>query len=59
MSWKTIFPKSFSGLESVGMKITSVPEVLSKIDIGMKMGMANLITVLFGLYSVKLVNIPL
>lgn len=59
MGYKTVNPKAFKGLENVGMRITSIPEAFSKLDIGIKMGIFNLITVLFGLYAVKLVSIPL
>ncbi len=46
-------------LERVGMRIPSVTECKSKFGIGCKMGLANLTAVFFGLYSVKLVNIPM
>lgn len=41
------------------MKIPPMSESLTKIGIGCKMGMANLITVFFGLYAVKNVSIPM
>ena len=34
-------------------------ETLGKIPIGVRMGCANLVTVFFGLYAVKNVNIPM
>jgi hypothetical protein len=46
-------------LEDCGMRITTLPEAFSKIKIGVKLGLANLVTVFFGMYSAKLVNIPL
>lgn len=59
MLYKGINPNAFQGLANVGMRISTFPEVARKMNIGLKMGMTNLITVLFGLYSVKTVNIPM
>ena len=52
-------PSAFKTLENCGMRISTLSEALSKADLGFKMGTFNLITVLFGIYSVKEVNIPL
>lgn len=59
MSYKSLNPKAFSLLEEYGMKISSLGETFGNMSIGGRMGAFNLVTVLFGLYSVKLVNIPL
>ncbi len=59
MTYKQYNPKSFGFLETVGMKISTFKEVKKKANIGFRMGVSNLVTVLFGLYSVKLVSIPL
>jgi hypothetical protein len=59
MFYKQANPNAFQGLANVGMRISTFSEVMRKMDIGLKMGMTNLVTVLFGLYSVKNVNIPM
>jgi hypothetical protein len=59
MLYKQLNPNAFSGLASVGMRISTFSEVLSKMNIGLKMGMTNLVTVVFGIFSVHRVNIPL
>jgi hypothetical protein len=56
---KQLNPRAFPLLESCGMKISPLNEALSKWQVGMSMGLGNLITVLFGIYSVKYVDIPL
>lgn len=52
-------PKAFSSLANMGFPISSFSDVKHKFTVGMKIAFANLIVVLFGLYSVKLVNIPM
>ena len=59
MTFKQFSPTSFKGLADCGMKITPISEAVSKWRIGMSMGLGNLVTVLFGIYSVKYVDIPL
>jgi len=59
MSYKSFKPLSFKYLADVGMTIPSLRECISKWSIGTRMGLANLATVFFGLYAVKLANIPL
>jgi hypothetical protein len=59
MLYKQFDPNAFGFLESIGMKVSTLSQVLEKVNIGFRMGLSNLVTVLFGLFSVKLVNIPL
>jgi hypothetical protein len=59
MTYKGYNAKAFKFLESIGMRISTFNEVKEKTNIGLKMGLSNLVTVLFGLFSVKLVSIPL
>lgn len=46
-------------MEGVGMKITTFKETFTKSNIGFRMGLSNTFVVLFGLFAVKLVNIPM
>ena len=59
MLYKQFVPDAFKFFEYVGMRIPPFNECISKMNIGIKMGLFNLTTVLFGLFSVKLVSIPL
>lgn len=62
MGYKTyISPKAFNWAEKYGIKITTYQETFTvkKIKIGLYIGAITVINVIFGLYSVKLVNIPL
>ena len=59
MLYKETNPNAFSSFEKYGMHIPALSETMKKFKIGSKMGVTNLVTVLFGLFSVKLVNIPL
>lgn len=59
MLYKEFNPNSFKFFEKIGMRIPSLSEALGKLKIGFIMGLTNLVAVLFGLYSVKNVNIPL
>ena len=59
MLYKEFNPNAFQFLASIGMRVPKFSEAMGKLDIGLKMGFSNLITVLFGLFSVKLINIPL
>lgn len=43
----------------MGMKISTFKEAISKANIGFSMGLSNTFVVLFGLFAVKLVNIPM
>lgn len=52
-------PSAFATLKKYGMEISSLDSTIKNAPNGFKMGAFNLITVLFGLFSVKLVNIPL
>ena len=59
MTYKHYNSKAFAYLESVGMRIPSIGECSTKTKLGAKIGIANLATVFFGLYAVKVVNIPM
>ena len=59
MAWKQINPKAFQGLENIGMRVSTFTEAMAKLNIGLRMGLMNLVTVFFGIFSVKLVSIPL
>lgn len=59
ISYKSTNPGAFKNLESVGMKISTFKEISAKFNIGLQMGIGNFITVLFGLFAVKNVNIPM
>jgi hypothetical protein len=60
MAYKTyVDSEAFESLKSVGIKISTLPECFSKFRNGFIIGGLNIVTVLFGLYSVKYVNIPL
>lgn len=41
------------------MRISSLKDASSKYGIGFRIGMLNLVTVVFGLYSVKFISIPI
>ena len=43
----------------MGMNIPTLREVVGKMKLGLSLGAMSLTSVLFGLYGVKLVNIPL
>mmetsp|Transcript_16049 Transcript_16049/g.27066 ORF Transcript_16049/g.27066 Transcript_16049/m.27066 type:complete len:251 (+) Transcript_16049:37-789(+) len=60
MSYKTfVDQKAFTSVEKYGIRITRIDETLGKAKVGCMLACMFLIQVLFGLYSVKLVNIPL
>ncbi len=59
MTYKQMNPHAFKYLESVGMRVPSISECSTKSNLGAKIGLANLATVFFGLYAVKVVNIPM
>jgi len=60
MTYKTfISPKAFKGAEAIGLRITTLGETFSKISSGLFIGGLNIFTVLFGLYAVKNVNVPI
>ena len=59
MLYKEFNPNSFQILASIGMRVPKISEAMGNLNMGLKMGLSNLVSVLFGLYSVKLVNIPL
>ena len=60
MIYKTyVDPKGFMGAEKIGLRITTLGETFSKISSGLFIGGLNIFTVLFGLYAVKNVNVPI
>lgn len=59
MSIKQISYKSFDFLEAYGIKLSSLSEVLGKAKAGLVISSMRVVEVLFGLYSLKAVNIPL
>lgn len=60
MTYKTyVDPKGFMGAEKIGLRITTLGETFSKISSGLFIGGLNIFTVLFGLYAVKNVNVPI
>jgi len=50
---------AFDSLEGFGIKISSLGEVIGKAKAGLIISSMKIIEVLFGLYSLKAVNIPL
>lgn len=60
MIYKTyINPKGFLSAEKIGLRITTLGETFGKISSGLFIGGLNIFTVLFGLYAVKNVNVPI
>jgi hypothetical protein len=59
MLYKQRNPSAFAFLDRIGMRVSTFSEVYEKRGLGMCMGLTNLVQVLFGLFAVKLVNIPL
>jgi hypothetical protein len=51
--------KSLDFLEAYGIKLSSLGEVIGKMKAGVIISSMRIVEVLFGLYSVKAVNIPL
>ena len=59
MSVKQVSYKAFDFLEAYGIKLSSLGEVIGKMRAGVIISTMRVVEVLFGLYSVKAVNIPL
>lgn len=60
MSIKSIVGnKAFGFLEKYGIKLSTLSEVLGKAKAGLMISSIKIVEVLFGLYSLKAVNIPL
>lgn len=60
MTYKTyVDPKAFKSAEKIGLRVTTLGETYGKISTGIFIGALNIITVLFGLYAVKNVNVPI
>ena len=59
MWYKESHKDAFESLKKLGFPISSITECKQKFKVGMQIALANLAVVLFGLYSVKLVSIPL
>jgi hypothetical protein len=59
MGRMTIDSNAFSLASKFGLKFTTYNETFSKFNTGIKIGIICLITVIFGLFSVKNVNVPM
>ena len=59
MTYKSYNPDSLLFFDRFGMRISPLGEVFNKAKLGWFLGGLNLITVIFGVYSVKYINIPL
>jgi hypothetical protein len=59
MLYKQSNPNAFAFLDRIGMRVSTFSELYEKRSLGLRMGLTNLVQVLFGLFAVKLVNIPL
>jgi len=60
MSWKTfISPNGFKKLEDLGFRITTFNETFQKLSMGFRVGAMYNTTILFGIYAVKLIPIPM
>eukprot|EP00347_Sterkiella_histriomuscorum_P021363 403334245 len=59
MIYKQFYPDSMQICDTLGMKVTPLNESIKKWKLGMRLGIFNLITVAFGIYSIKYVSIPL
>ena len=59
MTYKQLNSSAFKEWKTYGMEISSLSDTFGNISLGIRMGAFNLVTVLFGLYSVKLINIPI
>ena len=60
MTYKTyVDPKAFKLAEKIGLRVTTLGETYGKIRTGLFIGALNIVTVLFGLYAVKNVNVPI
>ena len=59
MTIKEMSKSAFHSWIKFGIIIPELSKVSEKAELGLKVGLANLTTVFFGLYSVKYVTIPL
>eukprot|EP00347_Sterkiella_histriomuscorum_P021288 403334531 len=59
MLYKQYNPKAFKIFEKFGIRIPPLQETISKYNIGVRMGFANIVTVKFGLLGSKMVSIPM
>ena len=59
MAYKEANPKGLAFIEKTGLTVSTFKDIREKWRLGLKMGLSSLIIVVFGLYSVKLVNIPM
>ena len=60
MTYKSfVNPNAFKSMEKLGLRITTLGETFGKCQNGFIIGSLNIVTVLFGLFSVKHVNIPM
>ena len=60
MAWKSfVNPNGFQTLEGLGFRITTLGETFGKLRLGLAIGAMYNVTIMFGLFAVKLVNIPM
>jgi len=60
MAYKTfVNSKAFAWTETLGIRITTLDETFGKMKLGLMIGSMNIVSVLYGLFSVKYVSIPL
>ena len=51
--------KKLDGMAKIGFPISSYEQTFSKLKVGFQVAAANFVVVIFGLFSVKLVSIPM
>ena len=59
MGYRTSNRNAFSGAKKFGLTFTTYKDTFGKLKTGFKVGSVCLTTVIFGLYAVKNVNIPM
>ena len=59
MGFKTANRNAFNGAKKFGLTFTTYKDTFTKMGTGIKVGSICLITVIFGLYAVKNVNVPM
>ena len=59
MTIKEVNVSSLSGLKAFGIVIPELNKIADKMQIGVRVGLANLITVIFGLFATKFSTVPL
>ena len=59
MGYKTSNDNAFAGAKKFGLTFTTYKDTFSKMGTGVKIGSVCFVTVIFGLYAVKNVNVPM